>query len=146
LRRVPWNSLPTALVALHVLANVVWIGSILSVALLSARAPFVAEAAEDGALARRVYTRLAAPAFLVSFAAGAGRLSLQAGVYLHMPWMHAKLTCALAVIAIHHVVGARCRRIAGGRAEAGRGMPALAGALFLAAAGAVLLGVYKSLP
>jgi putative membrane protein len=71
---------------------------------------------------------------------------LAAGAYLHMPWMHAKLTCALVVIGVHHVIGARTRRIASGHAEAGRGMPLLAGVLFAAAAGAVLLAVYKSLP
>ena len=28
-----------------------------------------------------------------------------------MPWMHAKLTLAVVVIALHHVIGARVRRI-----------------------------------
>ncbi|MBV9948332.1 MAG: CopD family protein [Myxococcales bacterium] len=145
-----WLSLPTALVALHVLANVVWIGSILSVALLLARAPLssAAGAGDVAALAQRLYARLASPAFFMSFAAGLARLSLQPAMYLHMPWMHAKLTCALVVIGLHHVIGARARRLAAGgsREEAARRIPMLGAVIFAAAALAVLLGVYKTLP
>jgi putative membrane protein len=143
---VHWLSLSTALVAAHLTANVVWIGALLAVALLAARGPFSADPVEVGTLARRVYVTLAAPAFLVSFAAGVGRIAIYPQVYLHLPWMHAKLTLALVVIALHHIIGGRARRIANGQANAGRGMPVLAVAVFAFAAGAVLLGVAKSLP
>jgi putative membrane protein len=137
---------PISLIALHVLANVVWIGALLSVALLTARAPFVADPIDVGMLARRVYTRLAIPAFLVSLAAGAGRIALAPQLYAHLTWMHAKLGFAFVVIVLHHSIGARARRVANGNSEAGRGVGWLAVATFLCVAGAVWLGVAKSLP
>jgi putative membrane protein len=143
---VHWLSLPTALVATHVTANVVWIGALLAVALLAGRGRFSADPGEVGTLARRVYLTLAAPAFVLSFAAGLARILMGPQIYLHLPWMHAKLTLALVVIVLHHVIGARARRVASGDANAGRGMPVLAVAAFVFAAGAVLLGVAKSLP
>lgn len=139
-------SVPVLLVAAHVTANVVWIGAILSVALLVGRARFMADAAEVGALARRVYLRLAMPAFVVSFVAGVARIALAPAVYAHLPWMHLKLTFALVAIGLHHVIGARARRVANGDAQASRGVGALATITLFCAAGAVVLGVAKSLP
>lgn len=141
-----WPSVPTALIAVHVLANVVWIGALLAVAVLTARAPFMADAAEVGALARRVHVRLAVPALLGSLGAGVARIALAFRVYAHLPWMHIKLTLAVIVIVLHHVIGARARRAAKGNAESARGMGMLGWLTFLCAAGAVLLGVAKSLP
>jgi|GEM_PF-455712 len=141
-----WPSVPTALVALHVLANVVWIGALLAVAVLTARAPFMADPSEVGALARRVHLRLAVPAFLASLGAGVARIAFAPRVYAHLPWMHVKLTLALAVIVLHHVIGARARRVAKGNTDAARAVGVLGWVTFLCAAGAVLLGVAKSLP
>jgi putative membrane protein len=143
---VHWLSLPVALVAVHLTANVVWIGALLAVALLAGRGPFSADPAEVGTLARRLHTALAVPAFAVSFAAGLARILLEPRVYAHMPWMHAKLTLAFVVIVLHHIIGARARRLAGGEGNAGRGMVTLAVVTFVCAAGAVVLGVEKSLP
>jgi putative membrane protein len=141
-----WPSVPDALVALHVLANVVWIGALLAVAVLVARIPFMADPAEVGALARRVHLRLAVPALLASLGAGAARIALAPRAYLHLPWMHVKLTLAALVIVLHHVIGARARRAARGHADAARAMGTLGWLTLLCAAGAVLLGVAKSLP
>lgn len=141
-----WPSVATALVALHVLANVVWIGALLAVAVLTARAPFMADPAEVGALARRVHVRLAVPAFLASFVAGAARIALAPRAYAHLPWMHVKLTLAVVVIVLHHVIGARARRVAKGSTESAGAVGLLGWLTFLCAAGAVLLGVAKSLP
>jgi putative membrane protein len=134
------------LVAVHVLANVVWIGSLLAVALTLVAAPSMAHPAEVGMVALRVHRTLAVPAFAVSFAAGVLRLALAAGVYLHLPWMHAKLTFALVVIALHHVIGARAKRAATSPSDASKGMSGLALVTLIAAAGAVVLGVYKGFP
>jgi putative membrane protein len=135
-----------ALVAAHVLSNVVWIGSILSVAMLVERARFMADGAEIGALARRVYTRLAVPAFLGSFVFGVIRFAADVRSYAHMPWMHAKLTLAFGVIVLHHIIGARAKRVAGGSPEAGKGAQVLLLVTLACAAGAVWLGVAKHLP
>jgi putative membrane protein len=138
--------LPTALVAVHLVANVVWIGALLSVATLLSRAPWAADAADVGMLARRVHVSLAVPAFLGSFGAGIARIALAPAAYAHLPWFHAKLGLALIVIILHHVLGSRTKRAADGRADAGHGAAALGALAFMCATGAVLLGVAKSLP
>jgi protoporphyrinogen IX oxidase len=131
------------LVALHVLANVVWIGALLSVAMLLSRA---ADGAADvsvvGGLARAVHVRLAVPAFVTSFAAGLVVILLHPSFYARLPWLHVKLAFALVVIALHHVIGARARRVAAGD-KASANVTALAGVVFLCAAAAVFLGVVK---
>lgn len=134
------------LVAVHVLANVVWIGALLSVALIVGRAGMTKDPAEAAALARFVHVRLAVPAFLVSFGAGLLRILLAPAAYAHMPWFHAKLTFALVVIALHHVIGARAKRAASGKPGAARGVGTLAAMVFAAAAFAVFLGIAKSFP
>ncbi len=141
-----WLPLPLALIAVHVVADVVWIGSILSVSLLVGNAPFMADPSDSGTVARRVYMRLATPAFVVSFATGVGRIALSPTLYAHMPWFHAKLTCALLVIGLHHVIGARAKRLRGGQTTAARGVGLLGFLLFTFAAFAAVLGVAKSLP
>jgi len=143
---VHWLPLPTALLAAHVVANLVWVGAILAASLLLAGSPFMADPSEPGALARRVYTRLATPAFFLSFAAGVGRIALFPAAYAHLPWMHVKLTLALAVIALHHVIGARAKRVARGQTAAARSAALLGSLFFLFAAAAAVLGVAKSLP
>jgi hypothetical protein len=60
--------------------------------------------------------------------------------------MHAKLGLALVVIALHHVIGARARRVARGPGDAGRRDTIQSFVAFVCAAGAVLLGVTKTLP
>jgi putative membrane protein len=131
------------LVALHVLANVVWIGALLSVVLLLSRAASgAADAAVVGGLARTVHVRLAAPAFMTSFAAGLVVILLAPRVYGHLPWLHVKLAFALVVIVLHHVIGARARRVAAGDRGAAN-VTTLGTVAFLCAAVAVFLGVVK---
>jgi protoporphyrinogen IX oxidase len=136
-------SIAAVLVALHVLANVVWIGALLAVVLLLARA---ADAAADTALvaglARMVHVRLASPAFMTSFAAGLVVFLMSPGVYARLPWMHVKLTFALVVIVLHHVIGARARKAAAGDKAAAR-VTVLGAVVFACAAAAVFLGVVK---
>jgi protoporphyrinogen IX oxidase len=139
------TTLPVLLVAAHVLANVVWIGALFSVATLAGRAPFVAEPSELGLLARRVYWRLAVPGFLASLGAGVARIALAPQMYAHLPWFHVKMALAVVVVVLHHIIGGRARRVANGDSEAGRGLGALAAFTFLCVAGVVLLGVAKSL-
>lgn len=140
------SSPTTALVAAHVLANVVWIGSILSVALLVGRARFMADGAEVGGLALRVYRQLAVPAFVGSFVFGLTYFVLGIRVYAHMPWMHAKLTLALGIIALHHIIGAKAKRAAAGKAKEAGGTTGLLIAMLALAAGVVWLAVVKQLP
>ncbi len=141
-----WPSLSAALLAAHVLANVVWIGALLSEALLVGQAMWLSDPTEAATLARRVHTRLAIPAFLGSLAAGLARLWPARHLYAAMPWMYAKLGFAVAVIVLHHLIGARARRVANGVVGAAQGTWALGWLTFLAAAGAVLFAIAKSTP
>jgi putative membrane protein len=130
------------LVFVHVAANVVWIGSILAVAVIvSSR---VADIKTRGTLGVEVYKKLAVPAFVVSFVAGASRLAADTGYYFSTTkFMHGKLFLALVVIALHHVIGGRAKKMAAGTTTDANGVPALAFVLLVAASGAVFLVVFK---
>jgi len=120
------------LVVLHVTANLVWIGAIASVGWLTAAAS-KANDASAATLARNLYLRAAVPAFLASFVFGGSRLLLDPAYYMHLHWFHAKLTAALAIIALHHVIGARAKKVAGGSMQEGRVGGILVGALLACA-------------
>ena len=61
------------LVVLHVMANLVWIGTIASVGWLTSAAA-KADDKSAATLARNLYVRAAVPAFLASFLFGGARL------------------------------------------------------------------------
>jgi len=136
------TGLHSTLVFLHVSANVVWIGSILAVAIVLMST--TGDAAVRGTLATDVYKKLAAPAFVVSFLAGALRLALDTNYYFVLTkFMHGKLLLALVVIGLHHAIGARAKRVSKGAAPDGGNVGTLAVVLVVAAAGAVFLAVTK---
>jgi putative membrane protein len=58
-------------------------------------------------------------------------------------WMHAKLTLAVVVIAIHHVIGLRAKALASGKRKDAGPVGVLALVLFLGAAGAAFFAVAK---
>ena len=107
------------LVWLHVVGNLVWIGAILAVGVT-----ILGKAGDPktrGEIALGIYMRLAVPAFVVSFVAGAVRLLSDPGFYLKQHhWMHAKLPLALTVIALHHVIGGRAKSLAAPRSHGQR--------------------------
>src|SRR5688500_15240324 len=130
------------LVVLHVIGNLVWIGSIgaVAVVLSSSRG----DAKLRGEIGLEVYRKLAVPAFAASFAAGLIRLLLDTQLYLVVTkYMHPKLTLALVVIALHHVIGARAKRMAAGRKTEPGPVAVLAAVLVACAAGAALLVLVK---
>ncbi|HLK39559.1 MAG TPA: hypothetical protein VKU41_22540 [Polyangiaceae bacterium] len=141
-----WLSLSSALVVGHLVGDVVWIGALLAANDLLSRAPWMAEPAEVGALARRVYQRLAQPALLLCLATGGVLFGLSPGSLLHARWFFAKMAFALALIVLHRLVGARAARIADGRTRGGAGSGLLAVLVLLCATGAIALEVTKSLP
>jgi protoporphyrinogen IX oxidase len=110
-------AMKTALVWLHVSSNLVWIGSILAVAaLLSGSAERIAADKQTGELASLIYRRLATPAFVISFVSAVTRVSLDANYYfVQHHWMHGKLVFAVAVIGLHHVLGAKAKKAADGK-------------------------------
>ena len=135
------NAYPT-LLGLHVFANTLWIGSIVAVGVIvSARSG--SSAVERGRLALLPYRLVAAPAFIASFLLGVVCLVLNpSGNLLRLPSMHAKLTLAVVVIALHHVIGFRARNMALGRSESGPPSFVLP-LLIVCAAFAAWLGIVK---
>jgi putative membrane protein len=135
----------TLLLALHVMANCVWIGAIASVGWLLAAAAKAGDRS-SAVLARGLYRTIATPAFLVSFAAGLLRVLLDPSYYMHLHWFHGKVTFALVVIALHHVIGARAKRAsdpAGESMQAGKSGGILAGALLAFAFLTVVFVIFK---
>ena len=152
--------LPLIVVALHVFAVILWIGSIASAGWLlanraSAPTPEQGKAASE--LALGLYRRVAAPAFVLAFATGLIRLLMDPSAYMKAHWFHGKLTLALVIIVLHHVLGARAAKAARATAatpekssastqvgQAGSSEGILTGALVLCALGVVVLVVLKS--
>jgi putative membrane protein len=134
--------LDLALIWLHVVGNIVWIGAILAVAIvLVGTAP---EPKVRGEVALRIYMRLAVPAFVTSFVFGATRLLLDPALYLRQThWMHAKLPMALAVIALHHIIGARAKKLARGTVQDPGPTAILSIVLAAAAALAAFFAIFK---
>jgi putative membrane protein len=131
-----------ALIWLHVSGNIVWIGSILAVGLVLAGGR--GEPKLRGEVASDIYRRLAVPAFIVAFVAGAAKLCFDPAYYLKQHhWMHAKLPLALGVIALHHVIGARARKTAGGTVQDAGPAGTLTAALALCALGAAFFAVFR---
>ncbi|UQA61693.1 CopD family protein [Polyangium aurulentum] len=110
------NGLSVALIWLHISGNVVWIGSILAVAaIITAKS---VDPKIRGELALRVYSFLSVPAFVLGFVGGTARLLLDPRYYLvEHHWMHGKLLFAITVIGLHHVIGARAKKLARGTVQ-----------------------------
>ncbi|MBM4374895.1 MAG: hypothetical protein FJ095_07405 [Deltaproteobacteria bacterium] len=132
----------TTLIWLHLTANLFWIGAITAVAAL------VLATGTDpkvrGALAAGVYQKVAAPAFVVSFLAGAARLFSDTAYYFKAThFMHAKLLFAVIVIGLHHVIGARAKKLASGEVRDEGPTKALLGVLIASAALAAFTAIFK---
>ncbi len=130
------------LVAIHVFADMLWIGSIVTVgALISAKDSV---ALNFRAMAARwAYLRLASPAFVVAFITGLASIGAEPShTLMKIPSMHVKLTLALGVIGLHHWIGAVSRRIASGSRKV-PSSPLPVALLVLAAGAAAVLGVLK---
>lgn len=136
------SSIESLLRNLHVLANLFWVGSIVAVGvILAAKA---ASPKERGELAHFVYRRVAAPAFGISFLMGFARLAMSPAFYFKLThFMHLKLTLALGVIALHHILGARARRAAKGEASAVNGAGRLVALLALLAVATAWVALTK---
>ena len=100
-------------------------------------------ARDRAALGHAVYKKLAAPAFVVSFLSAIVPLLLNTHYYFVVTkFMHPKLTLAVAVIALHHVIGSKLKKRASGQSVGGS-LPSLGGAVLLCAAGAAVLALLK---
>ena len=132
------------LIAFHVLADVVWIGSILAVArLISMRSDGV-ELKARAELAVNIYRTIANPAFMLAFLLGGVQLGLKAQHYfVTTKFMHGKLLLVVFIIGLHHVIGARARKLATGKDESAGPAGVLSLVLLALAAGTVIFAVVK---
>jgi protoporphyrinogen IX oxidase len=129
----------TLLLVLHMAGNLLWIGSIVALAVTLSTSG-QGEARRGVALA--IYRRISVPAFLASLVGGAVMLSLDTTKYLvDSRWMHPKLTLVLVVIALHHVLGARAKRLAGDAPVKGASVMGIA--LVICAVSAAFLALAK---
>ena len=134
----------TLLLPVHVTANLVWIGSILAVVLVLAKGP--GDARQRGATARLLYRTLAVPGFVVSLTMGVVKLALDPTYYFKVThFMHAKLALVAVIIGLHHVIGARARKMEDGEA-ADAGMIPVLGQLVAVLAFATVLVVLNRIP
>lgn len=109
-------SIELALVWLHVAGNLIWIGAAIAMGVLLAAKD--GDPKVRGALARLLNKKVAMPAFGVSFVAAVIRTGMDMkGYFVQHHWMHGKLLFALAVIAIHHILGARARKMEAGTVQ-----------------------------
>jgi putative membrane protein len=134
------------LLVFHVVANLVWIGSSVATALLAARAATLGDGGKALAEAAHelLYRRVSSPAFYASFLCGAGIVAMSADTYMHAHWFHGKLFFALCTIAVHHIIGARARKVHAGGMQAGKSGGILSGVLLACAFATVLFVVLKS--
>ena len=130
------------LVWLHIVGNIVWIGSILAVA--AAITGKGGDAKVRGELGLRIYRLLSVPAFVLSFFAGTARLLMDTKYYLsEHHWMHGKLLFALVVIGIHHVVGGRAKKLARGTVQDAGATATMAVVLLVSAIVAAFFVIFR---
>jgi protoporphyrinogen IX oxidase len=101
----------TLLLATHVLALLLWIGSLVSITrvITAGVGEEPAVQAKLAALARRIYRTVASPWMGIATLAGVGMIAVAKGAYFHYGWFHGKLTLGLVMLALHFVLGARVR-------------------------------------
>lgn len=104
----------STILALHVFAVVLWIGSISSVGILLASSGAAPEL--RGRLAGNIFKGLSSPSFGVALVLGIVCFAADpSGSLIRNPNMHAKLTFAVVVIALHHGLGIRARKMSRGQ-------------------------------
>ena len=132
------------LVATHVAANLVWIGSILAVALALAIGSRAADGRAAAQVAYELYRKLALPAFVVSFISALTRLLLSTELYfVETKYMHGKLLFAVIVIVLHHMIGARAKGVSTGRRSSPGPVGVLALLLSISAVAATFFVILK---
>jgi putative membrane protein len=129
----------TLLLVLHITGNLLWIGGIAGVA---ATLGMAGAAGVRKPVALRIYQRVAVPGFIASLIGGGAVLFMNPALYFSQTrWMHPKLTLVLVVIALHHVLGARAKRLSDDGAT--KGANSMGAVLVICAVGAAFLALAK---
>lgn len=104
-------NLSVTLLAVHVLAVIVWVGSLVSIT----RVLGVANDLQGDARARvtdsarAVYRGVSSPWMGVALLVGLVMIATTPGIF-RMHWFHPKLTAALVMLALHFVLGVKVRK------------------------------------
>lgn len=129
------------LLALHVLADLLWVGSLVSITRVISSAVGEPEPtrARLAATARRIYRTVSSPWMGIALLTGLAMIGVMHGAQFRFGWFHGKFTAALAMLGLHFALGARVRAAeASGVDEQSAGaMRALQVGVLLAAAAAV---------
>lgn len=99
------------LLALHVLADLLWVGSLVSITRVITSAAGEPEAARPrfAAAARRIYRTVSSPWMGVATLTGLAMIGVMAGQHFRFGWFHGKFTAALVMLGLHFALGARVR-------------------------------------
>lgn len=134
----------TLLLAVHVLAVIFWVGSLVSITRLLGLAKTLEGDARakvtDGA--RAVYRSVSSSAMGVALLAGLAVLGANTALF-RMGWFHPKLTAAIIMLVLHFLLGAKVRKAQAAADDAGyRSAVASVGALQWGVVLAALLAVF----
>lgn len=99
-----------ALLALHVFSLLFWVGGLASITRVMSSGLGEPDEARKrfAALARKLYRTVASPWMGVATLTGFGLVALDPA-YFRQGWFHGKLTAAIAMLALHFVLGSRVR-------------------------------------
>ncbi|MEZ4392087.1 MAG: CopD family protein [Polyangiales bacterium] len=104
-------NLTVTLLAVHVLAVILWVGSLVSITRLLGVAKDLQGDARarvtDGA--RAVYRGVSSPWMGIALLVGLALIALTPGIF-RMHWFHPKLTAALVMLALHFTLGVKVRK------------------------------------
>ena len=139
-----------ALLALHVLSLMFWVGSLVSITrvLTAAQGQSDPVRAQLAATARKLYRVVASPWMGIATVTGIAMIISVHGEYFAHGWFHAKLAAAAAMLALHFALGARVRsaELHGLTDEAiGKARPLQLGVLVVATLAVFSIIVWKGL-
>lgn len=107
--------------ALHIIAIVCWFAGLFYLPRLfvyHAQASDAASQERFCIMERKLYRGIMNPSMIATLVLGAWLLYLTPA-WLHMGWLHAKLTLVLLLVGYHHVCGAQLKRFARGENKRG---------------------------
>lgn len=99
------------LLALHVLADLLWVGSLVSITrvITSAAGEPEPTRARLAAAARRIYRTVSSPWMGIATLTGLAMIGVAQGAYFRFGWFHGKFTAALVMLGLHFALGARVK-------------------------------------
>lgn len=97
--------------ALHLLSLMLWVGSLVSITRVLSGAQGESDAVRPrlADAARRIYRTVASVWMGIATLTGIALIAIDGAALFHAGWFHGKLAAALALLAVHFVLGARVK-------------------------------------